>query len=243
MRMIHFLWVITMNNLETKIKQLQQEHQFTLSKISHEIRNPVTLVNSFLQLLSEKHPDITECEYWDDIMDNLDYLKALLDELSAYNNSCKLTKKAVPMDAFLQKTVGSMRPILEYLNIQFECHFSEPLPVMEIDETKLRQGILNLLRNASEAIKPPGKISFTALTEDQALSIIISDNGCGIPREYMDTLFEPFVTHKSGGTGLGLSIAKNVAEAHGGKISVNSKDSGTTFILRLPLPQKVKQVS
>lgn len=225
-----------MNSYNEKILKMQQEQQYTLSKISHEIRNPVTLINSFLQLMAEKHPEITDYEYWDDIMENMEYLKTLLQDLSSYNNARRLSRQTVYMDIFLEKIAVSVRPVLQYLNIQFECRLRQPLPVLSIDEIKLKQAILNLIRNAEEAIHSPGKICLTAQTEGAFLCISVSDNGPGIPPEYLDTLFDPFVTHKSGGTGLGLSIVKNIAEAHGGSISVTSSDSGSAFTLRLPIP-------
>lgn len=168
-------------------------------------------------------------------MENMEYLRTLLDELSDYNNSGRLSKKPVYMDLFLEKTAASVQPVLQYLDIHFTLKLRHPLPVMEIDEVKLRQVLLNLLRNAQEAIEPPGEIRLSAYTDHKNFNICIWDNGCEIPPEYLSTLFEPFVTHKAQGTGLGLSIAKKVTEAHGGNILVQSDKKGTQFTLRLPL--------
>ena len=223
-----------MNSYENRIAQLKEEQHRTLSRISHEIRNPVTLINSFLQLLADKHPEVTGYEYWDEITDNMEYLLALLQELSAYNNSGHLNRQAVYMDVFLEKLAASVRPVLQYLQIQFDCRLRQPLPVLYIDEVKLRQALLNLIRNAEEAIQPPGKICLSALAEEDGLCISVSDTGSGIPGEYLDTLFEPFVTHKTSGTGLGLSIVRTIAEAHGGTVSVQSGPEGTVFTIRLP---------
>ena len=71
----------------TTAEQIREEFQFTLSKFSHEIRNPISLINSSLQMMANSHPDVTDYENWDDIMDNLDYVKELLNELSSYNNA------------------------------------------------------------------------------------------------------------------------------------------------------------
>lgn len=207
----------------------------TLSKISHEIRNPVTLINSFLQLLSEKHPEITEYEYWDDILDNMEYLINLLEELSSYNNSRRLSCKPVEMTPFLKKVASSFRTAPEYLNIHFEWEIPETLPVMNIDETKLRQALLNLLRNALEATESPGYIRLSSHIENDNLLISITDSGCGIPEESLSSIFQPFVTHKAEGTGLGLSIAQNVAEAHQGIITATSQKGQTSFTMCLPL--------
>lgn len=76
----------------------------------------------------------------------------------------------------------------------------------------------------------------TASSDGQSLSLCVSDTGCGIPEEYMDTLYQPFVTHKAGGTGLGLSITKRIVEAHDGSLSLKTAPGvGTSFTIRLPL--------
>ena len=101
---------------------------------------------------------------------------------------------------------------------------------------KLREAILNIVRNASEAIDEKGIISIGAQKQQGQLLLTITDNGCGIPEEYLPTLFDPFVTHKKEGTGLGLPIAKQVIEAHGGSICVSSRlGQGSSFQISLPL--------
>ena len=219
---------------EKRIEQLEKEFDFTLSKISHEIRNPVTLINSFLQILEEKCPEVTHSGCWEDIWDNMEYLKTLLNELSSYNNAKKLHLTAAYMDVLLEKVIASVRPTLDYLDIHLEYRICHPLPVMNIDETKLRQALLNLIRNAQEALSPGGHIKITGSCRDSNCVISISDDGPGIAPEHMDTIFDPFVTHKENGSGLGLAITKNIVTAHHGEIQVTSSPQGTTFTLLLP---------
>ena len=68
---------------DTTVSKLKNDFHYTLSKFSHELRNPLTLINSGLQMIASAHPEVKEYEHWDDVMDNLDYVKELLDELSA----------------------------------------------------------------------------------------------------------------------------------------------------------------
>ena len=68
---------------DTTVSKLKNDFHYTLSKFSHELRNPLTLINSGLQMIASAHPDVKEYEHWDDVMDNLDYVKELLDELSS----------------------------------------------------------------------------------------------------------------------------------------------------------------
>ena len=85
-------------------EELQAKQQLTLSHISHEIRNPVTLINSFLQLLESHHPELKEDKYWGKIMENMDFLKTLLNEFSSFNNSGKLNLQELDLSELLENT-------------------------------------------------------------------------------------------------------------------------------------------
>ncbi len=212
-------------------QQIKEEFQFTLSKFSHEIRNPVSLINSELQMMANTHPDVVTYENWNDIMDNLDYIKELLNELSNYNNAGSISPKDTDITSYLQNILSSIRPTLDYLNITLESDFPASLPVISIDRLKIRQALLNLLRNAQESISHPnGKILVTAVPFKKGVCISVSDNGCGIPPEKTTEIFNPFVTFKSTGTGLGLAVTRQIIEAHHGHIEIESQpDHGSTF--------------
>lgn len=214
----------------------KEEFEFMLSKISHEVRNPVTLIHGFLQMMAAKYPQVEQFDYWEDIQENMTFLIDLLNELSKYNNAFQLNKETVDMNTYLQSVVNSVRPTLTYLNITLNYEAASPLPLMEVDRVKLREALLNIIRNASEAIQSEGLISIDAREKDGQLLLQISDDGTGIPEEYLPTLFDPFVTHKKEGTGLGLPIAKQVAQAHGGNICVTSvPGQGSSFLISLPV--------
>ena len=104
-------------------------------------------------------------------------------------------------------------------DIEFSSLIAPDLPSLTADRLKLHEAILNLLRNAREAISSAGSIRLEAVLKDQMLQITISDTGCGISPEYLDTIFDPFVTYKPNGTGLGLPIARGIIEAHHGSIA------------------------
>lgn len=223
---------------ETKTTdQLKQEYQFTLSKISHEIRNPVTLINSYLQFIENSHPEVEDFEYWVDIQDQMDFLKNLLDELSLYNNSWQLHKKPVNISSFMRKFIQELTPTYQYLGIHliYENLIDETETCLLLDIIKFQQVLFNLIRNAGESIDKDGTIHINLKKEAGILLIRIQDNGCGIEPEYLPTLFDPFVTHKENGTGLGLAIVKQIIQAHNGSIKVLScPGKGTTFTVSLP---------
>lgn len=217
------------------IEKLKEEQQYVVSQISHEIRNPVTLINSSLQLIEKQHPDVKDFAFWDQTMEDMKFLRVLLDELSTYNNGERLQHAHIPIKDFLNTIASSIKSYLDSKDIEFHCILQDELPTIQVDETKLHQALNNLLRNAVEAIDNDGKVLLHAYTKGQTLFISVKDDGCGIAPEHMDTLFTPFVTHKKGGSGLGLSITKRIIEAHNGTLFVDSvPGSGTTFIVSLP---------
>lgn len=212
-----------------------EDPQVLISKISHEIRNPIALLRSSLDLLALHHPEITEYEEWDDILDTMDYIKGLLNDISQFNNASQLKRKPTEMTDFLNSIFHSLRPTLDYLDIHFQPDLQIHRFSMLIDPIKMRQALLNLLRNAYEAVSVNGCIHFVASTKENSLILKIEDDGCGIPPEHLPSLFEPFVTHKKEGTGLGLAITRQIIEAHHGTISVQSTPGkSTAFTIVLP---------
>ena len=104
------------------------------------------------------------------------------------------------------------------------------------DDVKLRQAIINLLKNAAESSANGSPIILRMTADTQWLYISVADKGCGISKEHLEKIFEPFHTTKSYGTGLGLPIVKKIIESHNGKLTLKSKEgAGTTFLISLPL--------
>lgn len=215
---------------------IEKDHMLSLSKISHEIRNPVTLINGFLQLMASDHPEVHTWRYWDDIMENMTFLRELLSELSQYNNAGTLHKTEVSPYQLLHSVITSSVPAFEEKHIVVSLEKRAPIPTFMLDGTKMREVFFNLFRNAAEAMPEGGDICCTIDSDGDAVTIEVADTGCGIPAEYMDDLFEAFVTHKKDGSGLGLAIASQVIKAHQGKISVRSTEGqGTVFTIELPI--------
>lgn len=223
-------------DLETILKKIEQNHQFKLSQISHEIRNPVTLINSFLQLFAASNPKVTTGPYWSEIIENMQYLRSLLTELSNYNNSRTLHRKKGNLHKLVQSILETATPAMTESHITVRLIKETPIPSFDFDAVKLKQVFLNLIRNAQEAMPSGGLLTISLRTEANLIILKFQDNGCGIPIEHLPTLFDSFVTHKKDGTGLGLAIAKDVIEAHGGSIGAQSKTGyGACFTIELPV--------
>ena len=221
---------------KNKLEQQKKEFQSTLSMFSHEIRNPLALITSELQMLSDHHPQLCLDEHWDNIMENLNYIRELLDELSRYQNAGHLSLVSTDTSLWLDRITNTFRPALDYLGIALETDIPKNLPHLELDQTKIRQALFNLLRNAQESIQHThGKILFSASAVPDGVQITISDNGCGMTEDQIENAFRPFVTYKPGGTGLGLAVTRQIIEAHQGTLCVESTPKeGTSFYIFLP---------
>lgn len=226
---------MTEQNQIEALKKIIEEQKIAISQISHEVRNPVTLINSSLQLIEKQHPEVRDFLFWEDTIRDMKYLLRLLDELSNYNNSEKLNPKLLDAGRWLTEVYSSLSS-LSSESFRFSFRLPEDLPAFYADPIKLRQAISNLIRNGFEALEGDGEVTLSASADEQWMRIRIADTGCGIPEEYMDTLFQPFVTHKQDGTGLGLSITKRIIEAHKGKLLIETTPGkGTAFTILLPL--------
>ncbi|MGO5053007.1 sensor histidine kinase [Lachnospiraceae bacterium LCP25S3_G4] len=218
------------------IHTLEDNHKFIVSKISHEIRNPLTLVYSTLQLMQMQHPEVKDFKHWYQLIDDVEFIIDLLNELSTYNNAERLTKTEFSFAKFMKHVALSFAISIENSNIEFTSYVDPTLPAFCGDKIKLKEVILNLLRNAKEAIGDSGKIDLTSRLENHQIIITIRDNGCGIDSEIISTIFDVFTTYKQGGSGLGLSISKQIIESHKGHITVESKlHKGTLFTITLPI--------
>lgn len=214
----------------------ENECYLMLSKVSHEIRNPVALINSFLQLLAANHPELKEDSCYLKIEENMDYLKLLLDELSTYNHSHTANTEDLNPYLLLQSITASASILLEEQGIELQLSKQSAVPRIPIDRTKFQQLFSNLIRNAAEAMPDGGTILISVSCDGDNVILQVQDTGCGIPEEYLPTLFDLFVTHKKNGTGLGLAICREIVSAHRGTISVESAPGqGTTFTVALPV--------
>ncbi len=228
--------VTPISDYQILYQELLSQHQFMMSQISHEIRNPVTLINSFLQILGKQHPELTSDDCWNKIMENMDFLKSLLSDFSQFNNSSRTALQETSILQLFHDIFDSVTPTYNNLGIELILNKETAIPTILADKTKIRQLILNLLRNAREAIGTNGKIICTLKSDGSSVTITIQDTGPGIPDAYQKDLFEPFITHKQEGTGLGLAICKRIAEAHEGSISFSSiPEKGTEFTVVLPV--------
>ena len=220
------------------ISQLLENHHTSVSMIAHEIRNPLTLVSSSLQIMEAQHPEVRQFHNWEQMMEDVHFMCSLLNELSSFNNSSTLHHSVFSIERLLKNVAVSFAISLDAddSDIEFTSRIVPGMGDFTGDKIKLEEVLLNLLHNARDAVGEKGRISLTAERQDDTIVIQCQDNGCGIPEDLIDTIFDPFVTYKENGTGLGLSSSKQTVEAHGGSICAQSApETGTVFTVTLPV--------
>jgi signal transduction histidine kinase len=211
-----------------------------MTKILHEIRNPLTLIKSTIQLIETKYPETKEIKYWDQLTEDLNGCIELISEFNRLGNSLLVSVNNQNLLFLIKNVVNSFLPQAEQNNIDLSIHISnEAKPYFSyypFDKIKLKQVLINLIKNAFEATKDGDYIKIECNVSDSNLIIAIHDNGKVIPKEDLATIFDLFVTNKAFGTGLGLPISRNIISAHNGTLEVSSEEEKTSFIISLPLP-------
>ena len=203
--------------------------------IFHEIKNTVALINSSLQLIEKQHPEVRGFDYWDDTLSDVKNLRSIITQLS----TAKLAKdpECVPVKVpdFMEQIENSTYACFEKSSVL--CTFStDPgLPDLFLDPLRMKEAMINLLKNSYEAVGCSGSVSVHAYPKNDSGCIDIADSGCGMDPETLSRLYTPFFTSKENGNGLGLLITKNIIEAHNGSLSCSSAPGkGTTFTITLP---------
>lgn len=200
--------------------------------VFHEIKNTVTLINSSAQLLDSKCPQLNTEPHWDNIRHEITYLKNMVLEISQAGSTEQLQKEALDINCLLEDTCRFMKDA--YSDLEWELRLCEHLPFVYADNTKLKQAILNLLKNSAEADSE--YITITTQSKDANVQITVTDCGGGIPLPLEDKVFDLFTTSKKEGTGLGLAITKQIIESHRGSLLLNNRPGeGCTFTITLPV--------
>ncbi len=212
-----------------------EDLNFTIAKMVHEIRNPLTLINSSLQLIETTHPEVKDFSFWSQTLEDVEYLNQLLDDLAAYSDNRRFFMCEVDLKELLRSLEESLQPYVVSHKKNLSVHLPAQLPPVFGNPVKLKQAFLNLLKNAFESTGENGCVSLSARKYLDQIIVRVSDDGCGITPEAMENLFVPFSSYKTDGTGLGLAITQKIIKSHYGQIDVSSTPGrGTAFTVTLP---------
>ncbi len=228
------------------LEHSETDIQTSLSAISHELRNTLTLLVGSAQVLEQDHPEIVADKSWRSLRMDLLHMQTFLTDLSSFRSvqDISLSKKLCDLNGLLREICRNCQPLFDgiHKNLIFLC---PKIPVvLYADGRKLTHVFTNLIKNGMEALGNTGTVSLrireasgneASLTGGEAIAVEVRDTGAGLSEDQQAKIFKPFYSEKSGGTGLGLSIAQAVIKAHSGRIIVSScPGKGTTFTVLLP---------
>lgn len=204
------------------------------ASIAHEIRNPMTTVRGFLQLLGSKPNLLDYKNYFELMIEELDRANSIITEFLSLSRNTPIELNMQNLNTIFNKLL----PMLQADALKNEHIIIvelEEIPNFELNEQEIRQVILNLARNGFESMAAGGVITIKTYLENDQAVIAVSDQGSGIPPEVLKNIGKPFLTTKDNGTGLGLAVSYNIVHRYGGTINIETGTEGTTFVIKLPL--------
>jgi signal transduction histidine kinase/HAMP domain-containing protein len=209
--------------------------------IAHEVRNPLTGISLMLDDLHDRAPHDPDSQaMMRKALQEIERVERLVSALLNFASPPKAQFREGDLNRVVQDTILLLRRLCERQGVELVCSPGE-VPRFNFDIEKIKQALLNLVKNALEAMPHGGRISIATEVGEETATITIIDNGPGIEAGDLHLIFEPFFTRKGAGTGLGLSITRRIVEEHHGRIAVESEvGQGTTFIIQLPM--KTEQV-
>jgi PAS domain S-box-containing protein len=244
--------VVTLLQDVTRFKKLDQMKSDFMATVSHEFRTPLTSLNMTIDILlqgllgsvSAQQGELlatakSDCERLTKLV------KELLNLSRLESGKYQLKKESIHLPALVEEALKHLRVPFRMKEIEFETAIASTIPDFPADREQLSWVITNLVGNALRYTPNGGKVKISAERENGVVQVSVADSGRGIPAEALDSIFEKFVQVKQpadstpGSVGLGLAIAKEVVEAHGGKIWVTSEvGKGSTFAFTIPLERE-----
>ena len=232
----------TLNKMLGRIESgFKRERQFT-ADASHELRTPLAAMQTILSVIQEGDRPVGEYrQALDDLADETNRMRGLVEDLlrlARDEGGSTLHPETFDLSALLSDVVDSLRPLAQAKGLVLTADLVSKLPFVG-DMDMLIRLFVNLLDNAIKYTEQ-GTVNLLAFQEDRKIHVVVSDTGIGIPSAHLPFIFDRFYrvesARSSAGTGLGLAIARQIAEAHGGEIKVESRpNAGTTFSVILPL--------
>lgn len=234
------------SNLRSLEEQVQRSDRLAMigqiaAGTAHEIRNPLTSIKGFMQVLKNTFIErgmIKEQDYTDIMLTEINRINELVSEFLLLSKPKNVSYQKVDLKMVMREILPIINneALLHGVNVYYES--AAGIPQVIADGELLKQVFLNICKNGIEAMVDGGSLSITKKLdrEERKVNIEIRDTGPGIPNFVIDKIFDPFFTTKENGTGLGLSVCQRIVHDIGGTIRVASKGYGTTFTVAIPYP-------
>lgn len=239
--------VVVLNDV-TRLKTLENIRRDFVANVSHELKTPITSIKGFLETLKEGaiHDPETAERFLDIIIKHTERLNWIIEDLLSLSRIERDSEKGeIPLEPgslkdVMEAVVKECVPKAQSKDIELVYRCTEEITA-SMNRTLLEQAIVNLVDNAVKYSDPGKTVTIESLKTSSEIVIKVVDQGCGIPKEHLNRVFERFYrvdkarSRKVGGTGLGLSIVRHIVNAHGGRITVESSPGrGSVFSIHLP---------
>jgi len=208
--------------------------------VAHEIRNPLNSISMGMQRLKAEFTpvqDAGEYSHFLTLMQNeVERLNRTVEQFLSLARPVQLSPEPIAVEEFIREVTTLLDAEARAANIRIDLDAGPNLPAVRGDRNHLKQLLLNLILNGIQAMPAGGRMSIRADRVKNRLELSVTDRGIGIKPDQLGKIFDPYFTTKANGSGLGLAIARRIAEAHGGKIDVQSEPGqGACFRVSLPL--------
>ena len=223
-------------NFHISLKEIEKQKQFqnSLFKITHEIKNPIAVCKGYLDMFDTNNPEHSK-KYIPIMKEEIERTLVLLQDFLATNH-VKINPEEMDMNLLLEEVIHNFKPILKQHHIKLDAQIKDEEYYMMGDYYRLNQVLINIFKNAVEAMKENGRLEIYTKVNHHQLMIYVKDNGEGISDEHLNKIAEPFFTTKEHGTGLGVGLSMEIVKKHHGTMKYHSKvGNGTTVILTFPL--------
>jgi two-component system sensor histidine kinase HydH len=230
--------VSQVKSLEKKLRR--SERLAALGKmaagVAHELRNPLSSIKGLAILLRSRFREKSgDQETADILVQEVERLNRSIGELLDYARPQKLAKQDVHPEEVVGKAVSLIRMDAESVGVRVKIQLEEDLPLVQADQDKLNQVFLNLLLNSIQAMEDGGRLDIRVTVQGKNVIFTVKDTGCGVSKEDLPHIFDPYFTTKPEGTGLGLAMSVKIIEEHGGSMIFQSEPAvGTTVVVSLP---------
>jgi HD-like signal output (HDOD) protein/signal transduction histidine kinase len=240
------LAALALHRFETRKAQVERIREERMSatsilarKLVHEAHNPLGIINNYLAILTGKlSGNESAQEDLRIVREEIRRVSQIIGELSSFSQAGQKVKEPVDINGVLRDLVRiSQESLQQRSGITLELNLDQGIPLVSSDSNKLKQVFINLLKNAVEAMEKGGAVQFETRYRDgepPSIEVLVRDQGSGIPKAVQSTLFEPFTSSK-GHEGLGLAIVHSIVKELDGRVSFETGNTGTTFLVQLPL--------
>lgn len=203
--------------------------------VAHEIRNPLTTVRGYLQVLERKEEYQTDKDKFELMIEEIDRANNIIREYLSLSHEKFANLKKCSLNSIIEALFPLIQADANSSKVYTALTLSD-IPELLLDENEIRQLLLNLVRNGIEAMPIGGNLVIRTFLADNKAVLSISDQGAGIPPHILDHLGTPFFTTKPTGTGLGLAICYQITHRHNATIKIDTSNTGTTFFVYFNLP-------